>query len=412
MLAHNDVPADILNYFESAGCGSCYVCTMVEVFREVRRVLHDSGTLFLNLGDSYNNRTRVRPSSHQPSLNGVVDESWRERAANGGCRMSTNDGDLKEKDLHGIPWAVAFALRADGWYLRSAMPWIKRACMPESATDRPTTAIEYVFLFSKRARYFWDQEAVKRGDAVHARKGVAVGRNTNVSAKRPGWADHNGFNRDIETVGRNFRNSDPWFDSLDALIAAERSYLADLEAMRERGGLLLDEGGDPLALDINPAAFKEAHFATFPPALVEPMIRSGTSECGVCPTCADPWRRMVERTAMVIRPGPRSGRYGSNTTDGLTGTMLKPATAMTTGWEPTCTCGGDPVPATILDPFVGSGTTLMVADRLGRHGIGVELNESYAALALKRITDDAPMFAAVEVEPALPLFAAAGLELP
>src|SRR5690606_33107243 len=137
-----------------------YVAEMVKVFREVRRVLRDDGTLWLNLGDSYNNRTKVRTSSHQPALNGFTDDNWADRAARGGVRMSNMPG-LKEKDLIGIPWRVAFALQADGWYLRQDIIWSKPNPMPESVKDRCTKAHEYIFLMSKSPKYFFDADAIK-----------------------------------------------------------------------------------------------------------------------------------------------------------------------------------------------------------------------------------------------------------
>jgi DNA modification methylase len=137
---------------------------LVNVFREVRRVLRDDGTVWLNLGDSYNNRTKVRTTSHQPALNGFTDDQWRERAAAGGVRMSHSMG-AKEKDLLGIPWMVAFALRADGWYLRADIIWHKPNPMPESVRDRPTKAHEYIFLLAKSKRYFYDADAIKENDS-------------------------------------------------------------------------------------------------------------------------------------------------------------------------------------------------------------------------------------------------------
>src|SRR3990170_2611483 len=128
-----------------------YVANMVAVFREVRRVLHPSGTLWLNLGDSYNAQTGSGfPGTGQVKL--VVESRNAKRPRPPG---------LKPKDLCGVPWRVAFALQADGWWLRSDCIWAKPNPMPESVTDRPTKAHEYVFLLTKAANYFYDQEAVR-----------------------------------------------------------------------------------------------------------------------------------------------------------------------------------------------------------------------------------------------------------
>ena len=137
-----------------------YVARLVEVFREVRRVLRDDGTLWLNLGDTHNNRARIRKSSHQPSLHAFAEATWKETAAKGGCRTSINSGGIKEKDLLMIPAMVAMALRADGWYLRSDIIWHKASHLPESVRDRPTACHEHVFLLSKSKTYYYDSESI------------------------------------------------------------------------------------------------------------------------------------------------------------------------------------------------------------------------------------------------------------
>lgn len=137
-----------------------FVGQMVLVFREVWRVLRDDGTLWLNLGDTANNRRRIRTSSHQPSLNGFKELSWAETARLGLTRLSINDGDLKEKDAMGIPWKVAFALRANGWYLRQEIIWSKSFGKPEPSPDRLPNRHEQIFLFSKSKRYHFDRAAL------------------------------------------------------------------------------------------------------------------------------------------------------------------------------------------------------------------------------------------------------------
>jgi DNA modification methylase len=155
-----------------------YVQRMVEVFREVRRMLRDDGTLWLNLGDSYVSRPQNS------------DDKWIDPAnpRKGGKRCRTNVNELKPKDLVGIPWRVALALQADGWYLRSDIIWHKPNPMPESVTDRPTKAHEYIFLLSKSERYYYDHEAIKE-------PGV-----------QDEWA--NGFRGGAYTEGKTFDNSE------------------------------------------------------------------------------------------------------------------------------------------------------------------------------------------------------------
>jgi DNA modification methylase len=273
----------------------------------------------------------------------------------------------KPKDLVDIPHLVAEALRADGWWLRSEIIWQKANPMPESVTDRPTKAHESLFLLAKSERYYYDGEAI-REPHVEPERGRGT---TRVPLKderpEPGVRSHtlnemdrNGNQRAYHPAGRNRRS-------------------------------VWTIGTEPFPL---------AHFATFPPALVEPCVKAGTSEKGACPACGAPWRRDVERTAMVIDRSERTHDLGRTRSSG---TMLEPPTAVTLGWAPTCACAaGDPVPAVCLDPFGGAGTTALVADRLGRDAILVELKESYARMSEKRIREEAPLLTAVEVEAAAP----------
>ena len=175
-----------------------YINRLVEVFHEVHRVLRDDGVLFLNIGDSYNNRKKIRKSSHRPGFNSWSDdEPWVDRAEKGGCRLSLDDGDLKEKDLIGIPWMLAFALRADDWYLRSDIIWTKASVMPESVKDRPTRSHEHVFMLTKSKRYFFDADAIAEPskDPTDDRKSRAKANHKRVptetiAAIRPGSATY------------------------------------------------------------------------------------------------------------------------------------------------------------------------------------------------------------------------------
>lgn len=244
-----------------------YVAEMVAVLREVRRVLRDDGTLWLNLGDSYNNRTKVRTSSHQPVLNDFEDDNWAERAVRGGVRMSLSNGDLKEKDLVGIPWMVAFALRADGWYLRQDIIWHKPNPMPESVRDRCTKAHEYIFMLSKSARYYYDIEAVKEPSV----KGAA------------GSEFHTGKTGDHQ-LGRS---------STKPRRASGNVYAANafLTPQSEPRGPHSNFGSPDhrnrrSVWTVSTKPFKGAHFATFPPDLIEPCVLAGCPPQG---TVLDPF---------------------------------------------------------------------------------------------------------------------------
>lgn len=312
-----------------------YVSKMVEVFREVRRVLRDDGTCWVNMGDTYNSRL---DGSHG-GWNGSSPEP--QRTANPGAKVPISAG-LPPKNLVGIPWRLAFALQADGWYLRSDIIWAKPNPMPESVTDRPTKAHEYVFLLTKSARYFYDADAVREP-------------HSEIDYRQHRYSQRTGIDRDPmdsrNPAGRNLRSV--W--------------------------------------NIPTEPFPEAHFATFPKALVEPCIKAGTSEKGCCPECGAAWVREVE--AEKISTPRNAASYAK--AHGPDGRDFERASLRTTtvGWTPTCECREDfsppaPIPCTVLDPFAGSGTTGVVALRLGRSFIGIELSPAYAEMARKSLETD------------------------
>jgi hypothetical protein len=228
--------------------------------------------------------------------------------------------------------------------------------MPESVTDRPTKAHEYLFLLSKGPRYFYDADAVRE---ERARPGAATaGARSGRNGQRAARARCPGHSIACAAFGgRTGRN--------------KRSVWT-----------------------VATAPFAGAHFATFPPKLIEPCILAGSPPkcCGVC---GAPWRRVVERTAMVDGRRRSVSAWqadGRRCRDGWTGgTMVEPPTSRTVGWESTCTHDDDTGSSVILDPFAGSGTTGMVALRHNRSFIGCELNPAYAQMARERIVDDCPL---------------------
>jgi DNA modification methylase len=317
-----------------------YLAEMVAVFREVKRVLRPDGTCWVNMGDSYNNfRSQKGPGQ---AVHGRDDLRGKPAPDSG----SRGWNGLKEKDLLLMPARLALALQADGWWLRSDIIWNKPNPMPESVTDRPTSAHEHVFLLAKAARYFYDADAVREPHEEPGRVQVNAGARPRSLVRAFVAGDERGYN----PAGRSCRNV--W--------------------------------------TIATAPYSEAHFATFPPALAERCIRAGTSERGCCAACGAPWARVVERTAMVLDRSERTHPMGRTRTSG---TMIEPPTSTTTGWAPSCACDADVVPATVLDPFAGAGTTLLVADRLQRDAIGIELSPDYTRMAMDRCRDDAPLFA-------------------
>ena len=332
---------------------------MVDVFREVRRILRDDGTLWLNIGDSYagswgnyggQNRGKggqrdITTGSEcpNPAYDGL--EQWRPPT-------SRKMPGIKPKDLIGIPWMLAFALRSDGWYLRCDIIWAKPSPMTESVRDRPTKAHEYMFLLAKSARYFYDAMAIAEPAKTSTRDRLAQNVEAQTGSHRAnGGAKTNGTMKAVGSETANKRSV--WK-------IASRSY-------------------------------KGAHFATFPPKLVEPCIFAGTSAKGVCPACGAPWVRETKRNRRATRPGKDSKVTGDALTDGNRDPERHVTTTETVGWKQACKCAAaDPVGAIVFDPFAGSGTTLAVAVDHGRRALGTELNAAYLPLIEARMRNTTP----------------------
>jgi DNA modification methylase len=269
-----------------------FVDNLVKVFREVKRVLRDDGTVWLNLGDSY-------------ASNGTYINKWLKKDKNKDKQhLHTKNADrykdrkayrsniIKPKDLIGIPFRVAFALQEDGWYLRQDIIWHKPNPMPESVKDRCTKAHEYIFLLSKSKNYYFDNESI-RESIKESNKGFISARARTASGALGGKNQHNMEKREYSEIkGANKRSV--W--------------------------------------TVTTKPYKEAHFATYPPNLIEPCILAGCPENG-----------------------------------------------------------------NVLDPFGGSGTTALVADRLNRNATIIELNKNYINIADNRLYNDAPLFTKVKV---------------
>jgi DNA modification methylase len=303
-----------------------YVGRMVEVFREARRVLRSDGTLWLNLGDSYAtgagkvgncpggglqglrwmgdvDRIRDKKRGYRGNRNGHEGKHGYMGSESGMGPMNQPNrmpiAGLKPKDLVGIPWRVAFALQADGWYLRSDIIWAKPNPMPESIKDRPTKAHEYIFLLSKSARYFYDAEAINEPQKEDERTRRLIERERGIATRY--------------TLRRDIPHGQPVPGKNGCARSVEARQALALKGTRNRRTVW----------EIASCPFPEAHFATFPPKLIEPCILAG------------------------------------------------------------CPVGG-----TVLDPFCGAATTGVVARRLGRDFVGVELNPTYVAMGERRISED------------------------
>lgn len=319
-----------------------YVERMVSVFRSVKRILREDGTLWLNLGDSYNG-SGGNHKPHHKNDTGFQGKPGAEQHSGRGTRIRA----IAHKNLCGIPWRVAFALQADGWCLRQDIIWQKPNPMPESVTDRCTKSHEYIFLLSKKPHYYFDNEAI-REPAVYA--GKMRGGSTNRYEQNAAGMD----NKQYDT-----RN--------------KRSVWA-----------------------VNTKPFKGAHFAVYPEKLIEPCVLAGTSEHGCCSKCGAPWERQIESTRIARNElPPEDPRYRPNTYKGVYGEINGRGDAgftstKTLGWEPSCKCKDTKVvPCTVFDPFTGSGTTAVVSLKHGRNFVGTELNPEYVALAESRISSAA-----------------------
>jgi len=254
-----------------------FIDQLITVFKEVRNVLTDDGTCWVNLGDSYYN---YRPGKGQGLPRQSVSTTKQDLPDVCPRRGNRIDG-LKEKDLIGIPWQFAFAMRADGWYLRQDIIWHKPNPMPESVKDRCTKAHEYIFLFSKNKKYFYDNEAIKEPATDWGTRDRSKGK---YKVNDYGQTPHSGLTKSYPTKNK-------------------RSVWS-----------------------VTKKPYKGAHFAVYPPDLIEPCIKAGSEKGDI-----------------------------------------------------------------ILDPFMGSGTTAMVAKSLGRDYIGCELHEDYGNLIQKRIQDYNPV---------------------
>jgi DNA modification methylase len=405
-----------------------YVNHLVEIFREVRRVLRDDGVLFIVIGDSY--ARSAAKGQHRPGDSGKQAYIY----DHGGGRASScanlesescgssdgfagrgdralvrvGGGGLKAKDLVGIPWMLAFALRADGWYLRSSIVWQKANPLPESVRDRCTSSYENVFMLSKSGRYLFDSLAIAEPldrPAEHLRK-------------TPG--KFGGANKWLEASKQNRTQSG-------------REYVGTPTGTRNCRDVWT----------ISTQSSKLKFYAAFPEKLAERCILAGSSERGCCPKCGAGWVRVLAPKPKMADPKQHEYRGVWSTQDPQAASRrmllnVKQARdagedhdnpfrgTATLGFRPACPhyddryctefpksrsarkrsqrdASGDwwkrvrrrpgkddwpVVPAVVLDCFAGSGTTLLVAQRLGRRSIGIELSESYCQMSRERIAQE------------------------
>lgn len=408
-----------------------FIAALVEVMRHVRRVLRDDGVAWMVLGDSYaatGGHTGQGESSQRKGRSNVDQQNRGTTRAPEGVAPG---------NLLMIPARVALALQADGWTLRQVVTWAKVAPMPESVSG---TRWERC-----KARVGVDPKRVRKS-ATNAGSFNEIGGNVpERDAPQPIYAPCPGCPRCAATDGYVLRRGSWRHTSATEqalMLTKGMGYWADQEAVREANSspeqavhnqryakpyAAYDDRTGPNGtgqpgntnntgihsrpgpggrnprnwVTPSPSPFPGSHFATFPPALIEPFIRA-TCPAKCCPTCGAGWAAVVERptqAASVAGKKTQAKRDAGLVTqfsgyaDGSTGPNI-----VTVGYRPTCACPpADPVPGVVLDPFLGAGTTGLVADRLGRDCVGIELNPDYARMAAERIRAEAPLLANVEV---------------
>lgn len=370
-----------------------FILRLVEVFREVKRVLRDDGTLWINIGDSYaatcKNRTEKQAGARSNIQGSLSSQSQSLK------QKSKIVSGLKPKDLVGVPWMLAFALRADGWYLRQDIIWHKTTSMPESVTDRCTKNHEYIFLLTKSSKYYYDHISIMQD----AKNPIDDMRRLNAAS----WDDktipgelNNGLRpRKSDTFKRD--NSKRGISIVNQTKGTHRPDRNDT--------FNTGKANKRSVWTVTPRAFTEAHFATYPPELIVDCIKAGSSEYGVCDSCGSPYKRLYKqrlvpgnKASFNSKPDDRDAQAdaqdaGSNRMkDGHKPEWINEVKQL--GFVPSCKCPNTKrSPAIILDPFFGAGTTGIVARKLNRNFIGIELNKSYIDdIAIPRMKRELGMF--------------------
>jgi DNA modification methylase len=318
-----------------------YLDHLVEICREIKRVLRKDGVFFLNIGDSYKGSGGAGGDYNKGGLK-------EGQPKYPGRKVS----QLKPKDLCLIPQRAAIRLQEDGWWVRSIIIWSKNNPMPESVTDRPTESHEYIIMLTKSAKYYWDAEAVREPQ-----------KQSSIDRYRAG----DSFDK-CGTPGENYpdeKREHPHNFRAENLLAQSGRNIRSVWSFPTQG-------------------FPGAHFATFPEKLPEICIKAATPEAGCCPKCGKPYQRILEKK--------RGERHETEAADLATdgdganrGKHAIPTETKTLGWQPQCKCqDAEKIPSTVLDCFAGSGTTLLVATKLGRRSVGYELSEEYCRLIVQR----------------------------
>ena len=438
-----------------------FIAHLVEVFDELRRVLRDDGTLFVNLGDSYNAGTETERKPSNGNRGNDVDR-WQNP---GEGNRRTNARGLKPGDRCGIPERFALAMQAAGWWWRDTIIWHKRSPMPSSQNGwrwerckvkvapgsavnnggirgqkvlehggwtsamhpatkreaewsdcpgcpkcspngglvlrygrfRTTTAHEPVFMFAKSERYFCDAQACreKTTGGTHPR-----GSKLSPPKEAANVADGNGH------AEWNRYTPDLVADRLPRSVWSLKDHRALIDWLAENAPDVLSDFFDAarapeslISLSAEPS--KELHFAAFPSELPRKILTMATSAGGCCSACGRSFAPIVKSERVATRPAinnkiwkhQAAGDGNGQRSDGAPSLDPERHIAVTTtlGYRSTCGCGADSVPSIILDPFAGTGTTIIVARRLGLRAIGLEASDTYADMARRRVVNDMPL---------------------
>lgn len=349
---------DCLGWATGKPCGVCFICQMMDVSRECWRVLRDDGTMWVNIGDCYINQNGYARANEQWQRLGRNDAPSNNRSLS-----NLNKAGWKTKDMAFIPARLALALQARGWYVRNQIIWYKPNCMPGSQTDRLTNSYEVVYLCAKQPRYFFDGFAIRE---------PAVGTGGGDFSKTCAEAqpNHGGVSKRKTVIRKSFRGGGAYTGAG----VFENSILRENETHGNQAGSPTRMKRDVWTIPTQ--SYRGAHYATFPEALAELCILAGTSAHGVCSECNAPHTRVTKTT------GGQEKSWHDHIEDDVRGQRGQPLPEgydiRHVGWKPSCKCKHDRVvPARVFDPFVGSGTTVKIAKRNGRRGLGIDLSLKY-----------------------------------